>query len=81
MWLCINKSQYFCLPYWNKQAKEIRFNKTFDWLRIPFDWHVKGLIKYCEENNKKLFVYAGDDDITKEQFLKRIALLKTHFNN
>jgi hypothetical protein len=73
VWLCINKNQFFNYPYWDFKDKAIRFKPL---IKIPFQFHVKRMVKFCEKYNKKLFIYAGDSNIKPDQLVDRVNLLK-----
>lgn len=81
IWIDLKKNIYFCYPYrtlldpW--QTKKSWSFKPF--LRIPFDWHLRSMLKYAEKKRKRVFIYGGDYDAnSKEEFLERIKIISEY---
>ncbi len=82
IWIDLKKNLYFCYPYKtfldpNQKEKSWSF-KPF--LKIPFGFHVKRMVKFAKKYNKRVFIYAGDYDVSKEDLLKRLKIIKQYFN-
>lgn len=81
IWIDLKKNLYFCYPYrtfLDPYQKEKSWSfKPF--LRIPFGWHVKAMVKFAERFYKRVLIYAGDYDVSKEDVLKRLKIIKQYF--
>lgn len=77
IWIDLKKNLYFCYPYKaflepTDKEKSISF-KPF-W-KIPFDWHIKVMLKFASIYNKRVFVYGADYDVTKQEVLERLKII------
>lgn len=83
VWIDLKKNIYFCYPYRtyldpSQTGKSWSF-KPF--MKIPFDWHVRRMLKFAEKYNKKVFIYGGDYDAnSKEEFLERISIISKYLS-
>lgn len=80
VWLDLKKSLHFCYPWkmfidLNDKKKSIDFNP---FMKIPFQWHIRRMIRFADKYGKRLFIYAGDYDVSKEEVLKNIAIIKKY---
>ena len=78
VWFDLKKNLNFCYPY---KALLNPGDTTKQWsfkpfIKIPFQWHLRRMIKFCDKYGKRLFFYSGDYDITKEEVLERIGIIK-----
>lgn len=87
IWIDLKKNIYFCSPYktyldpWQKEKSwSFKPIKVFGWkFRIPFDWHVRRMLKFAEKHGKRVFIYGGDYDAnSKEDFLERIKIIEKY---
>ena len=81
VWLDLKKNLNFCYPYKTFLDPEDTVEgwsfKSF--MKIPFQWHVRRMIKFCDNYGKKLFIYSGDYDVSKESVLEGISIIKNYF--
>ena len=80
IWIDLKKNLYFCYPY---RAFLEPTDKEKSWsfkpfIRIFFDWHIKVMLKFAGTYNKRVFVYGGDYDVTKDEFLERIKIINQY---
>lgn len=81
IWIDLKKNLYFCYPYKTLlDPSAVKKDWSFKpFWKIPFDWHIKAMIRFAEKYNKKVFIYAGDYDVSKEEFLQRMKILDKYF--
>ena len=81
IWLDLKKNLHFCYPY-RTLLDPFQTEKSWSWkpfMKIPFDWHIKSMLKYAERYNKRVFIYGGDYDAnSKEEFLERIKIINKY---
>lgn len=85
VWLDLKLNLNFCYlrkTYLNPDDEK---NKIKNWgaksfMKIPFQFHVKNMIKFCDKYGKRLMIYSADYDVTKEQLLERIAIIKKYLS-
>ena len=88
VWLDLKKNLYFCSPYKallnpGDTVKQWSFKpiSIFGWkFKIPFDWHIRRMIRFADKYGKRLFIYAGDYDVSNAEVLERIAIIKKYLN-
>ena len=81
IWIDLKKNIYFCYPY-RTYLDPYQTKKSWSWkpfMRIPFDWHLKSMLKFAEKYHKKVFIYGGDYDAnSKKEFLQRISIINKY---
>ena len=80
VWIDLKKSLHFCYPWKmyigpDDKTKSLDFNP---FMKIPFQWHVRRMIRFCDKYGKRLFIYAGDYDASKESVLEGISIIKKY---
>ena len=82
IWVDIKKSLHWCLPYmaYLDQGDKKKSISFFQFIRIPFDYHLRRCINFCDKNNLQMKIYGGDFDTTIEEVLEGIAIIKKYLS-